>query len=476
MKKLLLIASLIVMGSASASAQATPTVVTDTVHYFFNKFYFKTGTKMENFQFYKSPAATATSISHVGSKFENNEPIEIKGLEAFVTRHASSTKLTIPVHLYLCTLENNLPKLPPIDSVMLSISGPQTFVGAVGKDFPNGRTHVLTGDFAVLARNMSLSSGDTLRIMRTAGKTFTFDFVGYDEKNSDGFGYLRYQGQFYSATNYTTGGGSKWPYDKNGFGLGTDYEFCIAPRVQYTLTADHAVDPIATNLNVYQPMTVTNLSSKRFLHRQYNLVEFARKWNYFPPFHPNTLVINTVNGPENVFPADSSIGWYFAPEDNLQDRPHPRFFLPYNTTTNQMSFYTDSSRTDVFGNDSLTCFTTNEFRTRFKAMAIYGRGTYLMYNDTFIICTKFNGTVGNKDLSGFNTVRVFPNPTNGRSVISGLNAGTEVRLYNMTGQLISSQKAISDRAEVDLSAQPQGAYFLKLSDGERQRTLRFIKQ
>src|SRR5688500_1135375 len=47
-------------------AQSSAVTVTDAVHYYFNKYYFKTGIEKENFPVYESPAATGTAITHVG--------------------------------------------------------------------------------------------------------------------------------------------------------------------------------------------------------------------------------------------------------------------------------------------------------------------------------------------------------------------------------------------------------------------------
>lgn len=471
MKKLFTLALFSLVGlTVKGQGASTPTVVVDTVHYYFNKYYFKTGVPMESFKFYKSPASTSTLVSHVGVMFENNEPLDIFGLEGFLTRDEDAVKATINVHLYLCNVANGLPVLPPIDSVMIAVTGDTTFVKPVGGNFANDTVHTVTGDFAVLARNMSPSSGDTVRIMRTAGVTATASLPQGEEgrRNSDGYGFVRIRQGGSSSFQKTT--------DLNipGFGLGTDYEFCLAPRVQYTITADHAVDPIARKpLCMWEPMTLTNLSSKRISHRMYNLVEFCRRWNYNPPFNPNTLQQNG----QDVFPNDSAVSWYFAPEDGGQH--DPRIFLPYNSSSNQIVFYTDSSSYTELGGDSTTCFDTNEFRTRFKTMAIYGRGEFMAYNDTFIICTSYCGrpyvvSVGSQ--KGFEQARVYPNPSNGAATISGLSAGSLLQLYSLQGQLLHTQQASSDKVTLDLTSFPAGTYLLRLSDVDRSRTFRIIKE
>ena len=479
MKRLLLLCMALFISSSALRAQATPTVVADTLHYYFNKYYFKTATTMSAFPVYKSAFATTTLVTHIGSKFENNDTLDITGIEAFISRNLSSTKLTVPVHMYLCTLQNNLPVLPPIDSVITSVTGAETFTAPVGGNFVSGLTRRLTTDFAVLLRNMSLQAGDSVRVGRTAGITHTNSVASATPalKMSDGFGYVRYNNQFYSTRDFTVGGGPNYPHNKNGFGIGTDYEFCIAPRVQYTLTADHVVDPNATKpLCTWEPMTVTSLASRRFLQRQYNLIEFARYWGTYSPLHPATLKDANNN---DIFPSDSAVGWYFAPEDNLQDNPHPRFFLPYTTQNHQRILYTDSATTSlVDGSDSTTCFYTNEFRTRFKTMAIYGRGQYLQYNDTFVVCTSYCGhpwVLGAADNSKLKDMKVFPNPSTGKAVISGLSGNITVRVYDVLGQIVRDETTKSERIELDLTHQPPGAYLIRVSNGQEERAVRLIR-
>ena len=475
MKKLLLLAFALTFAAGTARAQGTPTVVVDTAHYFFNKQYFKTGVALSStaFPFYKSSHATTTLVTHIGSKFENQEPIEISGLEAFLSRHGSSTNLTIPVKLYLATLDNNgLPNASTgsstiIDSVAVSVAGSkETFTSYFGGKFKtkqgNDTSYLLNGNFAVLLRNMSTSAGDTVRVARTAGKTHTNTSAPQIDKLSDGFGFVRYNGVFRSTTDFTG----------SGFGVGTDYEFCIAPRVQYTLSANHEVDPAVTQpyVCVWTTMKFTSLSSKRFMNRQFNLVEFSRRWNNNPKFEPATLQLNS----QNVFPADSSIGWYFAVEDVFPF--DSRKFLPWTTTNNQIEFHTDSAlRTADGQNDSTKCFTTNEYRTRFKTMAIYGRGQYLQYDDTFIICTSYCGTLGMREPAGFPGMKVFPNPSSGKAVISGISAEAEIKIYDLLGQLLQTARSGGTRVELDISQYPRGTYLIRVSDAQQSRTIRFIR-
>ncbi len=462
MKKLLLLISALFVLNDVAKSQAAPTstVIVDTLHYYYNKFYFKTGIKISDAaaEYYKSPAATGTAVTHVGSMFENNDSLQITGLEAFAVMPLNTSQATVAVHLYLTNVDpvTQLPVLPAIDSVRVVLPKGGNPNIPIGGNFATTRT--LTSNYFVLLRNMSLFEGDTVRLYRTAGATAT-SVANVVKKHGEGYGVLRYLGQFYKTTNYV----------HPAFGYGTDYEFCVAPRVKYFLQASHSIPAVDTAC-VWDPLVYTNNSSKRFTHRMYNLTEFARKWNQMPPFNPTAA-------PVGLFPADSAITWYFEAEDNgTQD---PRFFLPYNSQTNQITFYTDSSLMKMNGvDDSSYCFTGNEFRARFKSMAIYGRGATFSVTSVFTLCTKYCGrfSVGVSEASLLENVNLYPNPSNGQSTISGLNGTNSIRVYNTLGQIILSETTNREKYLLDLSRQPAGSYFVKVSSQSGSKSFHVIRQ
>ena len=88
MKKLLLLSTVLLSLGVSLKAQTTNTAtVVDTLHYYFNKYYFKTGvTTYSNYPFFKdpSPKCSNASVTHVGSRFENAvSDLTVTGLEAY---------------------------------------------------------------------------------------------------------------------------------------------------------------------------------------------------------------------------------------------------------------------------------------------------------------------------------------------------------------------------------------------------------
>jgi hypothetical protein len=469
MKKLLLLTSgLLMFGNQVFGQNAPDTLVVDTLHYFFNKYHFKTGTTLQNFPYYKAAAATVTNVTHCGSRFDNWDTLTINGLEAFVAKHPKTANLKIAVRLYLCTLDvNKMPVLPAIDSVISDGVAPLAVTSVtqtnVGGPLMHGPRKITT-DFAVLFRNISTIAGDTLNLVRTAGKTFTSS-APWTEKNSDSYGYIRFGGQFKSTTNYTL---------SQGFGYGTDYEFCVAPRVEYWLHAGHALPSQLTNnppdtICTFAPLVFTNLSSKRYVHRQYNLNEFCKKWNLYAPF---------VAAPQAAggWTGDSSIVWKFEAED----APDGRVFLGYegaaqagtNGAPNTITFATDSVNPDS------SCFTANQFRARLRPMCIYGRRPQYIYNEDFTMCTKYcNGTALAIREDELRTIRLFPNPLiNGHSVVSGLKGNSSIMVYDVLGQLVYSSVTDKDKAEISLVDQPSGNYFVKISNDSGTKVLKVIKQ
>ena len=442
--------------------------VKDTLHYYLNKFYFKTATTdYTNFPFHVSAASTSTNITHVGSRFDVpvGDSITVTGLEAFAQRVTPAVNLQIPIHIYLCKLNaQGVPILPGIDSVVSIVSGNQ--VNAIGGNLFNG-PKVLKESFAILFRNMSTSSGDYARLLRTSGTTATNTTSNPSTKCSDyengkDYGYVRFNGNFYSTRDFTLAA---------GFGVGTAYEFVVAPRVEYYVQASQQVpswirvegDTIAPDfVCARDPMTFTNTSSGFFEHRMYNLNQFYRKWNLYSPF-PSVF--------SSAFSSDSSITWHFDFYDNA-DHTDSRMFLPY------VNNHTITALTDVAIEPF--CFEANQFRARLKPMGALGRVPQYVFNENFKVCLMWcNGdTVGVAKLKNYDNLKVYPNPAiNGKSLITGLKGENTINAYNMLGQLILTEKTTSANFEINLSKQPSGTYLIKIVNSDNQaKMLKIITQ
>lgn len=449
MKKLLMLGLVLTFGlKVKAQAPPTATVITDTLHYYFNKYYYKTNTTMDNFKFYKSPAATFTGVTHLGSKFENSDTaLRVTGLEAIIARNPSSANLSVPVRMYLCYIGNDgMPKLPAIDSVSFVATNPPSphTLMMVGGNFTTART--VTANFAVLIRNMSTISADTVRIARTSGKTLNNANASASEKCSDGYGFVRFANKFYSTTNFTV----------SGFGTGTDYEFCVAPRVTYSMQASHNVPVEATETCVFNWLNFVNTSSPEISSRFFNLNEFCRKWNQ--PYAPFAA------SPAGGWPTDSAVTWFFESEDDL-GKPGPRVFLPYYSSNNTIQWMTDSAWVDENDEEVVHCFPSNEFRTRWTSMGVYGAAQTFNTVQEFTVCTKYcNGTrAGIGQNSPLASVKLYPNPAqNGLTKVTGLTGSNTILVYDLTGKAILTEKTEKDAYIVDLRKYNSGAYMVRI--------------
>ncbi|HTM66831.1 MAG TPA: DUF4465 domain-containing protein [Flavipsychrobacter sp.] len=74
-------------------------------------------------------------------------------------------------------------------------------------------------------------------------------------------------------------------------------------------------------------------------------------------------------------------------------------------------------------------------------------------------------------------VKVYPNPATNFIIVEGDNAKLEtVMLTDVTGQVLSSYKAVGEKLSIPVNQLPNGVYFLRLNNGAQKQTVRFIKQ
>lgn len=259
---------------ASYNSQDAVTGATDTLEYFFNKHYFRNPTAANanlNFLSLNQPYNGTISITHCGGIFLNTNTITVHGLEGIVIKNATAPTPSVPVRLYLCALNGaNMPILPALDSVQTSVSS--TTIGVwVGGNFINPIT--VTGNFAVLYRNVSTNPNDTIRLFLNNACTPSSTFTPA-RKFGEGFGRMRYMGNFISNT--------------NTFGTGTDLEFIVAPRVSFSYTAGIAATTNTACTNSNAVFMNTSSTTALIQNRQFNFNKFAAYW---PPF--NNLIPST---------------------------------------------------------------------------------------------------------------------------------------------------------------------------------------
>ena len=77
-------------------------------------------------------------------------------------------------------------------------------------------------------------------------------------------------------------------------------------------------------------------------------------------------------------------------------------------------------------------------------------------------------------------VKIYPNPTAGWLKVEIRNLPDEqtadIRVYNLSGQMIIASEKVRDFTEIDLSGQPQGTYLMKIAAGKYQTEWRIIKK
>jgi len=464
MIKKLLVLGMLVFSShslilAQTQAPTTPTVVTDTLSYFYNKQLFKIANPNGvGFPYYKSAAATVTNITHMGSIILNNDPnLMVDGLEARMAYQDNSNALSIPVRLFLCNLNAQmLPVFPPVDSVTVFVGSAnlasQSNTGyQVGGTFTVSRN--MPGNFAVLVRNLSTISGDTVRLYRTSAVTPTnWPYYTPTTSHGEGLGLLRYNQVFYKTRNY----------QHPAFGWGTDYEFCVAPIVTYTLFADQIAPPKvnsdpADSVYCWEPLTFTNTSSPEWTNRFFNLNEFYR---HFTPY------LNTPNG---GFPVDSAISWYFDDEDFDNPLLRPNIILKK-----------DSIRATKYY-DTTGCFTSCSMRARLRKMIAGGNGMDIRGNIEFSVCVSMydcDKTTGINENIQLNGIKLFPNPSaDGKVTLSGLQGKNTIQIYDMLGSLKATLVSNENEVLVDLLKEPGGTYLIKVTNEQQKyRSIKVVHQ
>lgn len=386
--------------------------------------------------------------------------MEVFGVEAYLFASPNSISAKVPARIYFCKLDNNgNPDFDFADSIDVSLPKPLSNNPTLwGGNFTNTLTgtptsYTVTGDYAVLVKNLSGVYGDVVCALRTGSKTYTNTSAMISEKYSDGYGLVSFNQQFYKTTNFNL-----WP----GFGVGTDYEFLVAPRVKYKLKASHAVPAEASVTNTIctrTALTFTNTSSPFYTHRQYNLCEFYQYWKNI-----GSLVV----APGTGWPADFPISWFFEYDDNAQPLRDPRKPLLQGQST-------VTSETDLPG-----CYTSNSFRARLRKMEPSGDGFTYFYNEDFSVCLEYcNGdAVGlNKNFED-SELLLYPNPAaKGFVTISGLKGNALVFVKDISGRIIKTAELSADQHVLNLDGMANGTYFIHIkSDANNERVMKLILQ
>lgn len=447
MKKLLLFCTVFFAFSSAVKAQ----VINDTLVYFLNKQLYNVsttaGTSSTIHPIYRLNASviTNTTITHVGSLFKNKQPVEVSALVGRCLRpqlSVSQPPAGVSLKLFLCNVVNGLPVWPAVDSVTSSVlNNTAKSVGQlVGGNLNATRT--MTADFAVIIRCNSGQDGDSVHVFRTAGHTATSTTApSVDHKFGEGLGLVRNNGIWYKTTNY----------NHPSFGVGTDYEFCLAPVVQYTLNVSQIESPTQTGACCWEVFTNTNTSSPAWSNQQFNFNEFWRLWKPFGNNMPGS------------FQPDSVFAW------NVGDGS-PTYYSPHGWDTVHLSFVSGNCNQFYTGN-----FTAWHKKQHSLSMPSYTAA--FTFSSSTVYCGNDTAGTGIAQMGSLANLRVYPNPTSDRTVISGLKGHNTIYIYDMVGQLVSTQMTDKEIYTVDLQKQPRGNYMIRISnDANRTRVVKLLKE
>lgn len=316
-------------------ARSMNTTVNDTLDYFFNKHYYKNSTtptgNPPNLSFFtlKSPYPGTLNIGHCGALFLNNSNISIGGLKGLVIKNAGSPSTSVGVKIYLCNVNSsNLPIMPPLDSVMTSVSNSTAGVWAGGSFTAPVN---VSGNFAVLFKHNATIPGDTIRLFINNAYTPTAS-VPNSQKFGEGFGIIRFNGFFQTTTGAFSGT------------AGNDYEFIVAPYISFNLNAGATANtPTICNLtqgsfgNTTTPMSLIE-------NRQFNFNKFKPYWSTAATGSVNLLIPST----------DSIYNWTFTGSTTPPTTAKTPFAI-FNTLGNQTGNLTVKYRRQRSpGNPSVT--------------------------------------------------------------------------------------------------------------------------
>jgi PKD repeat protein len=72
--------------------------------------------------------------------------------------------------------------------------------------------------------------------------------------------------------------------------------------------------------------------------------------------------------------------------------------------------------------------------------------------------------------------QIYPNPAKNEIFITGVEKGTEIYLYNILGTLVYTGRVESESEKINLTAQNQGLYILRLISEGKMITAKMIKE
>lgn len=409
----------VVESSTNSNAKSSTIIVGDTLWYFFNKHFYRNPASTGYFTVKSPYTSTAVALDRFGCRFQNSGNLSITGLEAVLSRQATSPSASITVRVLLYNVTAGLPVLPALDSITAVVTG--TAATFVGGNFTTPK--FVSGDYAVMYRPVISVAGDTIRAWMNNAYTATATAGTANQKYGEGFGLVRASGTMLSMT--------------GTFGAGTDYEFLVAPRVGFQATASQSspAGTMCTN-NLY---TFNNTSSYWLGHRQYNLNQFYRQWK---PFGNLT----------NAIIPDSVYTWNFGDGTG--------------------NFYTTTGNPNLNHMYTVAGTYNGTLTAKYQKMSDIG----ITLTDAANFSKTISTCAGITAYSGVEAVVIYPNPSSNGSVnIANLPSESSIDVVNMLGQSVYKATANAGNYSADLSTLPKGSYFVKInSNNEKTKIVKLI--
>jgi len=74
-------------------------------------------------------------------------------------------------------------------------------------------------------------------------------------------------------------------------------------------------------------------------------------------------------------------------------------------------------------------------------------------------------------------LKIYPNPTVDKTMISGLEGPNTISIYNMMGQLVATEVTTEEVFVVDLLKQPKGNYLIRINNSQNNtRLVKIIRE
>lgn len=109
-------------------------------------------------------------------------------------------------------------------------------------------------------------------------------------------------------------------------------------------------------------------------------------------------------------------------------------------------------------------------------------GSWATYRENSNVDLLINGRftfgtgVGVEDASSENKMLIYPNPTEGEIIVSGISIQAMVSVFNPTGHLVGTWNSSSDRITIDLRNEASGIYLLRVDEDEKQSLHKVVVQ